>query len=301
MGAAYAATHTGLGRLAKIYDYGAKSRTTFTHPRRMRPELGAIPKTRRISFRLVSNMGPHPESFFGVHPWIAERKAYDVLLPYLVAWDSDQMPSARFGRLLVARGGLPHSVWRASRPRDRPHDRAFLRRNSEYIALFQALNAGAIISKDLLFKDVSSEDREAKGERFLLEFVDWELSGDPHFYENRHLAPLLIESSRQLQGARSIGSTTTARSSRARSSWCIRARRLSQPEGVHNVFVWAGDGTYGGLPVRGGDHQLDELLITHERAVQSHVVENTGRDDLFIIKFFGPRSNPDVPVIPGWQ
>ena len=57
------------------------------------------------------------------------------------------------------------------------------------VAMFQALNAGRIISKDLLFKDVRPEDRRAHGERFPSGFVDWELNGDPFFYENHHLTP----------------------------------------------------------------------------------------------------------------
>ncbi|MDZ7838578.1 MAG: hypothetical protein U5N58_11875 [Actinomycetota bacterium] len=35
------------------------------------------------------DMGPHPETFFGVHPYIHEEKKYDILLPYLVEWKDD--------------------------------------------------------------------------------------------------------------------------------------------------------------------------------------------------------------------
>jgi hypothetical protein len=64
------------------------------------------------------------------------------------------------------------------------------------------------------------------------------------------------------------------------------------------VLVWSGSGTYGGLPVQGGDPDADELLITHDRAVAGVEVRNTGADDLLVIKFFGPDVNPDVPTIP---
>ena len=65
-----------------------------------------------------------------------------------------------------------------------------LQEDSDVLAMFQALNAGRIISKDLLFKDVRPQDRQEHGERFPLGFVDWELNGDPYFYENNHLAPI---------------------------------------------------------------------------------------------------------------
>ena len=72
---------------------------------------------------------------------------------------------------------------------------------------------------------------------------------------------------------------------------------MSSDRGVHNVLVWSGSGTYGGIEVEGGDPERDELLVTHDRAVRGVEVRNTGREDLLVIKFFGPDVNPDVPMI----
>src|SRR3712207_453374 len=131
-------------------------------------------------------MGAHPETFFGVHPWIAEKEAHDTLLPYLVDWDSDLILRHARAELQVAGEGfhVPSGVLHA------PGTALTLelQEDSDVLAMFQALNAGRIISKDLLFKDVRPEDREAEGERFPLRFVDWETNGDPWFYENRHLS-----------------------------------------------------------------------------------------------------------------
>jgi hypothetical protein len=43
--------------------------------------------------------------------------------------------------------------------------------------------------------------------------------------------------------------------------------------------------------------------VSHAKAVTPLTVENTGGEDLVIIKFFGPDINRDVPMIPrygGW-
>ena len=48
------------------------------------------------------DMGAHPESFFGVHPWILRERSYDTLLPYLVDWDSDLILRHAPAHLLVA-------------------------------------------------------------------------------------------------------------------------------------------------------------------------------------------------------
>jgi hypothetical protein len=66
--------------------------------------------------------------------------------------------------------------------------------------------------------------------------------------------------------------------------------------GVYNVLVWSGQGSYGGQQVKAGDADQDELLVVHAAAVAPHIVENNGRDDLVVFKFFGPDINDDAPT-----
>ena len=92
MGREYAATHPGgLGRLAKIFDYGARI-PYHVHPQQQYAALvGCKPKDEAYYFPPGVDLGAHPESFFGVHPWIARDRRADVLLPYLQDWDSDRI------------------------------------------------------------------------------------------------------------------------------------------------------------------------------------------------------------------
>ena len=162
-------------------------------------------------------MGARPETFFGVHPSVARAGGQDVLLPYLVDWNSDlilrharaelQAPDEGFH----VRSGVLHAPGTALTIE--------LQEDSDVFAMFQALNAGRIISKELLFKDVRADDRRRDGERAPLGFVEWELNGDPYFYENNHLTP------QPIAGGRESWISTTPTSSAARSSSCRRARR----------------------------------------------------------------------------
>jgi len=89
MGREYAKTHKGLGRLAKIYDYDARI-PYHTHQMEKDAALvGRNSKDEAYYFPENVNTGPHPETFFGVHPYIADQKKYEILLPYLEDWDSD--------------------------------------------------------------------------------------------------------------------------------------------------------------------------------------------------------------------
>jgi hypothetical protein len=295
MGSDYAATHQGLGRLAKIFDYSTRL-PLHLHQRQEHAALvGRRSKDEAYYFPPGVDMGPHPESFFGLHPSVAEERNHQLLVPYLEEWNSDLILQHSVGYTQVAEHGfhIPSGVLHA------PGSALTieLQEDSDVFAMLQALNAGKIISKELLWKDVRAEDREANGERFILELIDWEENGDPRFYEHHHLSPQLIEGSRQ-EGSEEywIYYNTTKFSGK---KLVVRPGRsyLSVDPGVHNVFVWSGSGTYGGQPVRGGDPEMDELVVTHDLAVRGVEVRNTGREDLLAIKFFGPDLNPDVPMI----
>jgi len=295
MGADYAATHDGLGRLAKIFDYS--TRLPFhLHQRQEHAALvGRRSKDEAYYFPPGADMGPHPESFLGLHPSVAEAGNHERLLPFLEAWDSDLILQHSVGYTQVADQGfhIPSGVLHA------PGSALTieLQEDSDVFAMLQALNAGTIISKELLWKDVRSEDRETKGERFILELIDWEENGDPYFYEHHHLSPQPIEGSRQEGGEEWWIYYATTKFSGKKLVVRPGCSYRSTDAGVHNVLVWSGSGTVGGLPVQGGDPALDELLVTHDRAVRGVEVRNDGREDLLLIKFFGPDVNPDVPMI----
>lgn len=176
MGAEYAATHDGVGRLAKIFDYS--TRLPFhLHQRQQHAALvGRRSKDEAYYFPPGVEMGPHPESFLGVHPSVAEQRNHDLLLPYLEEWNSDLILQHSVGYVQVAEQGfhIPSGVLHA------PGSALTieLQEDSDVFAMLQALNAGIIISKELLWKDVRPKDREEKGERFILELIDWEENGE---------------------------------------------------------------------------------------------------------------------------
>jgi hypothetical protein len=295
LGATYAATHpTGLGRLAKLFDYGYRLPYHVHPPQEFASLVGCNAKDESYHFPGGVDVGAHPETFFGVHPWIAEQKAHDTLLPYLVDWDSDLILRHARAELQVAGEGfhVPSGVLHA------PGTALTLelQEDSDVLAMFQALNAGRIISKELLFKDVRPQDREEHGERFPLGFVDWELNGDPWFYENRHLSP------QPVVGTAGDGDETwifynTSKYSGKRLVLPPGGRHRLREPGAYSVFAWSGQGSYAGLEVCGGEPGRDELVVTHDAATRDHEVTNTGRDDLVVFTFFGPDLHGGAPTI----
>jgi hypothetical protein len=294
LGAAYARSHpAGLGRLAKIFDYAYRLPYHVHPPQQLASLVGCNAKDESYHFLPGVDPGAHPETFFGVHPWIAEQGAGEVLLPYLVDWDSDLILRHARGELQVAGEGfhVPSGVLHA------PGTALTLelQEDSDVLSMFQALNAGRIISKELLFKDVRPQDREAHGERFPLRFVDWELNGDPWFHENRHLTPVPLAD----DGVETWVFYNTSKYAGKRLVLPPGGRQRVREPGVYSVFAWAGSGTYAGLEVRGGEPGLDELVVTHDAATRDHEVVNTGREELVVFTFFGPDIQEHAPTIPG--
>ena len=296
MGLDYAASHAGLDRLAKIFDYEARL-PFHLHQRQEHASLvGRRSKDEAYYFPPGVDMGGHSESFLGLHPSLTEERNHELLLPYLEDWNSDRILRHSAGYLQVPGEGfsIPSGVLHA------PGSALTieLQEDSDVFAMLQALNAGRIIPKELLWKDVRDEDRERYGERFILELIDWEENGDPYFYEHHHLSPQPISGSSDPGGEEHWVYYGTTKFSGTRLVVRPGASYVTSDRGVHNVLIWSGSGTYGGIGVQGGDPDRDELLVTHDRAVAGVEVRNTGSTDLLAIKFFGPDVNPDVPMIP---
>lgn len=291
----YAKTHKGLGRLAKIYDFGARIPYHIHQMEKDAKLVGRNSKDEAYYFPEGVDTGPHPETFFGVHPYIVDEKKYDILLPYLVEWKDDMILQHSRAYLNVPGEGffLPSGVLHAPGTALTIE----LQEDSDVFAMLQALNAGKIISKELLFKDVRKEDREKYGERIILDQLDWPANGDPYFYENHHLPNIFIEETKQEGGVEHWIYYNTTKFSGKRLVVKPGQSFTSKENGVYNILVWKGTGTYDGHRIEAGNFECDELLISHDRAIKPLTVKNDGKEDLLIIKFFGPDINKDVPKI----
>lgn len=296
LGRSYARSHAGLGRLAKIFDYADRLPYHLHH----RPEhaklVGRHSKDEAYYFPEGIDMGAHPETFLGLHPSFADPSMRATLLPYLEAWDSDDILRHAVAYKQMAGEGfeVPSGVLHAPGTAVTIE----LQEDSDVFAMLQAKNAGRIISKRLLYKDVRPEDEARYGERFILELVDWETNSDPWFYENRHLEPIPRRNAHGEAGAESWIYYNTTKFSGTKLVVKPGMTCHTRDAGVFSLLALSGTGTVGGQRVKGGDPDLDELLVVHDTAVSGIDVHNDGAVDLVIIKFFGPDVNPDVPMIP---
>lgn len=296
LGSEYAKTHVGLGRLPKIFDYAYRLPYHLHQMQKDAAKVGRNSKEEAYYFPEEVPLGPEPETYFGVHPYISREKRYELLLPAMQEWKDDSiLQHSRAYRLQSGDGfhvpaGILHAPGSALTIE--------LQEDSDVFAMLQAkVGIDTIIDKELLYKDVLKQDRDSKGERAILEMIDWELNGDPYFYENRHTPPIAIDHTRQIDGEESWIFYNTNKFSGKKLTVKPGGKFISVDRGVYNILVWRGKGIYGNVEIEGFNFEKDELLICHQRAVYPIEVVNTGDRDLIIYKFYGPDINSNVPML----
>ena len=295
LGREYSKTHKGLRRLAKIFDY--EDRIPF-HIHQMQKHaklVGRNSKDEAYYFPEGVDKGKHPETFFGVHPYIVKKKKFDLLLPHLIEWKDDGILQHAFaynqneGDGFHVPSGVTHGPGTALTIE--------LQEDSDVFAMMQAKVGETFISKELLWKDVRDEDRQKYGEKIILEMIDWETCGDPEFYEKRHTPSILIKDTIQGSSKEYWIFYNTKKFSGKKIYVKKGEKFFTKDDGVYNILVWRGSGLFGGIEIQGGNPAKDELLVVHNRAFQGVEIINTGNEELEIIKFFGPDVNKYVPFI----
>jgi hypothetical protein len=293
MGADYAARHRGLGRLAKIYDFESRIFFHYHQTTAEARKIGRNSKEESYYFPTGVGLGAHPETFFGVHPYIVERGLqYEILLPYLKEWEGDGILSHSRAYMNVPgegfhlQAGILHAPGTALTIE--------LQESSDVMGVLQAEVEGVRQSKDLLYKDIPADDVARKGERAALDQLSWEENGDPYFYENHHTPPVAIPSPEPESGSEQWIYYDSTKYSGKRLVVKPGRKFTTEDRGVYNILVWRGKGRIEGLDIEAGKFGIDELLVSSARAAAGATFENVGTTDLEIIKFFGPDINSDI-------
>jgi len=299
LGKDYFRSHGGINFFTKLFDYAAP--IPF-HLHQMEKDIvprGKNPKEEAYHFPEGVPMGSFPYSFIGVHPSIARPENRVKLIPYLEKWENDEILKLSRGYRLVPGEGflIPSGTLHA------PGTALTLeiQEASDVYSMFMPPPGEKRMSKDLLWKDVDPEIRSRNDLKALLDLVNWEVAGDPYFYEHYHLTPIPVRARPQVESEERWVFYGTRKFSGKKLVVRPSGRYDFQERGAFTLFVWQGTGEVGGVPVRaGGDHSRDEFFVVHDIATCKIAVENTGMEELIIFKFFGEDVNPDAPNLPSY-
>lgn len=294
LGADYARGHDGLGRLAKIFDYGERVPFHIHPPAAQAAEVGLNSKDEAYYFLPGVDLGAHPESFFGLHSALTRDEAAEAIVRHLCEWDGDGILELSPGFRLFPEGGyfVPSGVLHG------PGTALTLelQEDSDAMAFLQGCAGEVLLSKELLFSSVHPRRREELGERAILDWIDWERNLMPDFHSAHRTPPRVFRSEPGVELAWLFWGGPKFVGKRLRLD--PGAAATLAENGAFSLFVWRGRGEIGGIPVAAGVPGSDELLVTYEAAVRGVEARNTGEERMEAIAFFGPDLIEDAPLLP---
>jgi hypothetical protein len=176
---------------------------------------------------------------------------------------------------------------------------------SDVFGMYQSMVEGRYVPWDLLVKDVPrAKHRDLD---YLIEQLDWDANVNPNFKDSHYLEPIVCKPTS------SDGCTDRwIVYGKVKSEELFTAKELTlapgaqakiKDNGAYGLIAVQGCGTVGGhdlqtpAMIRFGELTEDEYFVSHQAAVDGVVYENTGSEDLVILRYFGPDTNPKAPKV----
>lgn len=283
----------------KFFDFGAPIPFHLHQMKQHTQPLGKGPKDEAYYFPEDVRTGNFPYTFLGVHPSLALPENRAKLIPYIEKWETDEI--LKFSRAYKLMPGEGFFVPSGTLHAPGTVLTLEIQEGSDVMAMFQGTAGGKPISRDLLWKDLDPELRKRNDLLGVLDVVNWEVCGDPYFYENHHTSEILIDGSRQPGGEEFwifYGSNKfSGKKCVVRPGGSLDCRE----RGAFTILVWRGEGTFSDRRIKAGAERTqtnDELFVCYDAATRPHKIRNTGSSDLILFKMFGPEVNPDAPALP---
>jgi hypothetical protein len=176
---------------------------------------------------------------------------------------------------------------------------------SDVFAMYQSLVEGRPVPWSLLVKDMPKDKHHDLD--YLVEQLDWEANVNPNFKDSHYLEPIPVaDTATEGYVDRWIVY------GKVKGEQLFSAKELTVDPGVkvtikdngaYGLITVQGSGRIGKLAlqtpamIRFGELTEDEVFVTHEAARGGVVFENTGREPLVTLRYFGPHVNPDAPNI----
>jgi hypothetical protein len=176
---------------------------------------------------------------------------------------------------------------------------------SDVFGMFQSLVEGREVPWSLLVKDVPADKHQDLDT--IVGQLDWEKNVDTHFKEHNYLEPIVDEAkSGDRYCDRWIVYGTidgVQRFSAKELTLDPGAKCTLQDPGASGWITVQGRGRMGRLDlqtpamIKFGARTEDEVFITHEAAAAGVEIENTGSEPLVGLRYFGPDTHDNLPVV----
>ncbi len=176
---------------------------------------------------------------------------------------------------------------------------------SDVFAMYQSLVEGRPVPWHLLTKDMPADKHHDLN--YLVEQLDWEGNVNPNFKDSHYLEPIPVADSASagyvdrwiVYGKVNGEELFSAKELTVDPG----AKATIKDKGAYGLVAVQGSGRIGKLAlqtpamIRFGELTEDEVFVSYDAARQGVVFENTGKEPLVTLRYFGPDTNPDAPKV----
>ncbi|MEM3897350.1 MAG: hypothetical protein QXO04_01900 [Nitrososphaerota archaeon] len=295
----------GLQSYTKFFDYAGplpfhlhqKDEHVIKYGKRGKPEAYYFPP------QLNFNEGRFPYTFFGLHPSTTKQDIIECLRKWNKGdngiLDLSRAYRIRPGTSWLIHAGILHApgsllTYEPQGP-------------SDVFAIYQSMVEGRPIPWDLATKDIPEEYKKdyEKTLEYMTDLIDWELNIDPDFKKNHFLRHVPARDPDEMKEDGYYEKWIIYGFDDFSAKELIVYPKKSvviKDEEAYGMIVIQGKGRLGKFEaesptiIRFGDLTHDEFFITKEAAREGVKIENTGNEELVMLKNFGP-GNREAPKI----
>jgi hypothetical protein len=176
---------------------------------------------------------------------------------------------------------------------------------SDVFGMYQSMVEGRYVPWELLVKDVPKE--KSKDLDYLVEQLDWDGNVNPNFKDSHYLEPIAVRDTSS-QGCVDRWIVY----GRIKKEQLFTAKELTldpgakctiQDPGAYGLITVQGVGRINKMVlqspsmIRYGELTEDEVFVTEAAASAGVTFENTGKEPLVTLRYFGPEAQPGAPEV----
>lgn len=178
---------------------------------------------------------------------------------------------------------------------------------SDVFAMYQNLVEGREVPRALLTKDFPEEFHNDN--QYIVDALDWEKNVDPNYKDSNYLEPIVSEQGDGWCDKWIVYGTVDGEQLFTAKELTLQpgAKCTVKDGGAYGLITTQGSGFIeqvvldSPVMIRFGAMTEDEVFVTAKKAQSGVTFENTGKEPLVTLRYFGPGAQPDAPANGAWK
>ena len=178
---------------------------------------------------------------------------------------------------------------------------------SDVFAMYQNLVEGREVPRALLTKDFPKEFHNDN--EYIVNALDWEKNVDPNFKDSNYLEPIVSEEGPGYCDKWIVYGSVDGQQLFTAKELTLQpgAKCTIKDGGAYGLITVQGSGLIGKVildspvMIRFGAMTEDEVFVTAKKAQSGVTFENTGKEPLVTLRYFGPGAQPGAPKNGAWK